>query len=316
MNRNQFVKSLASAIVATQFKPGFHEAKLTAVPSDSYPIRFFSKPLDSYDFDFMCEILAECGIGGLDLTVRPGGKIEPEKADTVLPALSDKARKYGLSFDMMVTGFLTPQDPFIQNVLKTASSAGVKSYRLGWFDYDTSAGIKDTIKKYRQALIGIAELNRKFNIRADYQNHIGLRVGGPVWDLYDLLADLPSEYIGIQYDVRHAMVEGASTWPLGLRLNAGRVRSLAIKDFIWQAVDGKPQAVTVPLGEVMVNWDLYFRTVKELNIKGPVTLHIEYPLLDKEQEKLPLLRKKEIIAEKIRKDVVFLKNYLNKYQLI
>lgn len=315
MNRNQFVKSLASAFVATRFKPDFHEVTLTG-EAENYPLRLFSKPLDSYDFDFICEILTECGIGGLDLTVRPGGKVEPEKVESILPVLADKARNYNLSVDMMVTGILTAQDPYVQNVLKTASSTGIRSYRLGWFDYDPGTGIKDSIRKHRQSLLDIVELNMKYNIRADYQNHAGLRIGGPVWDLYEMLVGLPPEYIGIQYDVRHAMVEGANTWPLGLRLIAGHVRSLAIKDFTWRTVKGKPQPVTVPLGEGMVNWDLYFAMIKELNIKGPITLHIEYPLLEMGEEKNPLSRQKEIIVKKIRKDVDFLKNYINKYKLV
>ena len=312
MNRSQFVKSLASVFVATQYKTGFDKITLPD-PVQDYPLRLFSKPLDAYDFDFICEVLVECGIGGLDLTVRLGGKVEPVKVDSLLPGLIEKAGKYNLAVDMMVTGILTAKDPYVQNILKTASSVGVKSYRLGWFDYDTGAGIQGSLKKHREALAEIAELNRKYNIRADYQNHAGLRVGGPVWDLNWLLADLPPEYIGIQYDIRHAMVEGANTWPLGLRLIANRVRSLAIKDFTWQTLNGKPQAVTVPLGEGMVNWNTYLTAIKELNIKGPVTLHIEYPLLEKGEEKAPLSRQKEIIVRKIKKDVDFLKNMFNKY---
>lgn len=314
MNRNQFVKSIASVFVATRFKTGVDKVTLPD-PVQDYPLRLFSKPLDAYDFDFICEVLVECGIGGLDLTVRPGGKVEPEKVDSLLPGLVDKAGKYNLAVDMMVTGILTAGDPYVQNILKTASSVGVKSYRLGWFDYDTGAGIQGSIKKHRESLAEIAELNRKYNIRADYQNHAGLRVGGPVWDLDRLLADLPPEYIGIQYDVRHAMVEGANTWPLGLRLTANRIRSLAIKDFTWQTVNGKPQAVTVPLGDGMVNWDLYFKMIKELNVKGQITLHIEYPLLNEGEEKAPLSTQKEIIVRKIKKDVDFLKNLLSRYQL-
>jgi hypothetical protein len=65
-----------------------------------------------------------------------------------------------------------------------------------------------------------------------------------------------------------------------------------------------------------VNWDLIFRTVKELNISGPITLHIEYPLFEKDEEKLPLLQQQEIIIKKLKKDVDFLNGFLLKYQLL
>jgi L-ribulose-5-phosphate 3-epimerase len=165
-------------------------------------------------------------------------------------------------------------------------------------------------------MMELSDLNRKYKIHGGYQNHAGTRVGGPVWDLHEILSELPPEFIGSQYDVRHAMVEGTSTWILGMRLIAKHIKTLAIKDFTWQTLNGKPQAVTVPLGEGMVNWDLYFKTVKELNIIGPFTLHIEYPFLEKGEEKLTLTQQQEIIVRKLKKDVDFLNSYLKKYQLI
>jgi L-ribulose-5-phosphate 3-epimerase len=130
------------------------------------------------------------------------------------------------------------------------------------------------------------------------------------------LRDLPPEFLGSQYDVRHATVEGANTWILGLRLIAEHIHTLAVKDFTWKTVNGKPQAVTVPLGEGIVDWALFFRTVKELDIAGPVTLHVEYPLLEKGEETLSLIEQKEIIVKKLKKDMDFLNGYMNKYKLV
>jgi hypothetical protein len=55
--------------------------------------------------------------------------------------------------------------------------------------------------------------------------------------------------------------------------------------------------------------------VKELNILAPLTLHIEYPLLEKGDEKSPLIKQQELITGKIKKDADFIKGYLKKYQL-
>lgn len=275
----------------------------------------FSKPIDNYEFDFMCECVERSGLGGFDLTVRPAGKVEPSAVETDLPPLSDKARKYNLALDMIVTGIVNATDPLAERVLKTAASLGVTHYRLGYFDFDLKTGVWQSLQKYKEDLKGIADLNRKYNIHGDYQNHAGTRVGGPVWDLYELMKDLSPELIGCQYDVRHAMVEGANAWIIGLRLISGYVGSLAVKDFTWMTVEGRPRAVTVPMGEGMVNWDLFFRTVKELNISSPVTLHVEYPLLEKGEEKLTLSQQQEIIVRKLKKDTDYLKNYLEKYQL-
>jgi L-ribulose-5-phosphate 3-epimerase len=314
-NRREFISTIAAASAAMPFA-SVMEVQDTRASTSKYPIRLFSKPLDSYDFAFMCECLSKSGIGGIDLTVRPGGKVEPAEVETKLPGLVSEARKHNLALDMMVTGILSPSDPFTERILKTASSSGIRHYRLGWAEYDFKTGIWETLQVYKASIKGIAEINRKYNIHGGYQNHAGVRIGGPVWDLHELLHNLPPDFIGCQYDVRHAMVEGANTWILGLRLMAPYIKTLAVKDFTWVTTNGKPEAVTVPLGEGMVNWDLFFKTVKELGIAGPLTLHIEYPLFEKGEEKLSLPQQQEIIIRKIKKDVDFLKGLLTRNALI
>jgi len=313
--RREFIGTLASAGAAIPFISGIGAQNKKDSGSD-YPVRLFSKPIDSYDFDFMCECLVRSGIGGFDLTVRPGGKAEPTHIESVLPRMVEEAGKYGLALDMMVTGILQASDPFTEKVLKTASGSGIKYYRLGWYDYDIKTGIWQSVQKCRNDLKEVVELNRKYKIKGGYQNHSGTRIGGPVWDIHELLRGMPPEYMGCQYDVRHATVEGADTWILGMRLISGHINSLAIKDFTWKEVNGRPQAITVPLGEGIVNWDLYFKTIKELDIKGPITLHIEYPLLEEGEETLPLISQQNIIVKKLTKDMEFLRSYLDKYKLI
>ena len=115
-------------------------------------------------------------------------------------------------------------------------------------------------------------------------------------------------------------VFGEPTFPIrlfskplvGMRLIASHIKTLAVKDFTWRTVNGKPEAVTVPLGEGMVNWDLYFRTLKELGISVPITLHIEYPLLEPGEDKLSLIQQQKIITGKLRKDVEFLNSYIKR----
>jgi len=314
-NRRQFISTVAAAGAAVPFVSG-RESMLLSATESKYPVRLFSKPLDNYEFGFMCECIVKSGIGGIDLVVRPGGRVEPAVVEKELPERITEAKKYNLVTDMMVSGITSATDPFTERVLKTASAAGIKYYRLGWFDYDQKKDIWESLQKSRIVIKEIADLNKKYSIHGGYQNHAGPRVGGPVWDLHELLKDIPAEYLGSQYDVRHAMVEGANTWILGMRLIAPHIKTLAIKDFTWKNVNGKTQAVTVPMGEGMINWDTFFKTVKELNITGPLTLHIEYPLLDAGEAKLSLTQQQEIIVRKLKKDMTFLNTYLDKYQLI
>jgi sugar phosphate isomerase/epimerase len=248
--------------------------------------------------------------------VRPGGRAEPREVESALPKFIEKAQKHDLTTDMIVTGIVTASDPFTERILRAASSSGIKYYRLGWLDYDKKAGIPDTLKKYKRDFSDLVKLNMKYKIHGGYQNHSGEKVGSPVWDLNELLGSFPPEYLGSQYDVRHAMVEGADSWVLGMRLISSHIKTLAIKDFTWKLTGNKPEPVSVPLGEGMVDWERYFGMIKELNIIAPLTLHIEYPLLAEGEENLSLIKQQEIIVRKLKKDADFIKYFLNKYQLI
>jgi len=314
-SRRTFIASVAAAGAALPFVSGLGSI-ISSENSGNYPVRLFSKPLDFYDFGFMCECISGAGIAGIDLTVRKGGKVEPESVETDLPKLVRNAGKNNLVLDMIVSGIVSASDPSTERVLKTASASGIKNYRLGWFDYDFKLGVWESVNKYKNVIREINVLNNKYHIIGSYQNHDGLYVGAPVWDLNEIFRDLSPDFTGVQYDVRHAMVEGAHSWITGMHLISGRIKTLAVKDFAWKTENGKSEAVTVPLGDGIVDWDLYFKTVKELNIKAPITLHVEYPLLADGEDKLPLSKQQEIIVRKLKKDSDYLNSYLVKYQLI
>ena len=82
---------------------------------------------------------------------------------------------------------------------------------MGYCNYVESDGIWGSLQKLKPDFVKLADMNRKYKIHGAYQNHVGIRVGGPVWDLYELLRDLDPEFIGCQYDVRHGVAEGGSS---------------------------------------------------------------------------------------------------------
>ncbi|NLA50331.1 MAG: hypothetical protein GX876_12840 [Bacteroidales bacterium] len=70
-NRREFLTKIAVAGVSLPFIK-LHLSVPGNLPATRFPVRLFSKSLDDYDFSFMCECLKRSGIGGFDLTVRPG----------------------------------------------------------------------------------------------------------------------------------------------------------------------------------------------------------------------------------------------------
>ncbi len=93
-----------------------------------------------------------------------------------------------------------------------------------------------------------------------------------------MLKRINSPWLGSQYDIFHATVEGANAWPIGLKLLKPYIKSIDIKDFQWAKKDGKWVNEVVPLGEGFVDFKSYLTTLKTLGINVPVSMHFEYSL--------------------------------------
>jgi L-ribulose-5-phosphate 3-epimerase len=278
-------------------------------------IHIFSKPLQWLGYDDLASVLQEAGADGIDLSVRPGGHVLPENVETDLPKAFEAARRKGLSIDMIVTGITTAGEKYTEPIIRTASSLGIKFYRMGYINYNESQGVWGTLQNYKPELKKLGEMNRKYSIHGAYQNHFGTRVGGPVWDLYELLKDLDPQFIGCQYDVRHAMAEGGSSWVNGLKLILPWVKCTDIKDFKWSQNNGRWNPESVPIGEGMVNFDEYFKIVKKANITGPMSIHLEYPPFERYTVQMTDAEKRKLFITAMKKDIDKLKSFRTKFQL-
>lgn len=284
---------------------------LSAPAPGAFTINIFSKNLHWLDYNSMTSAAAEMGLDGIDLTVRPDGHVEPARVSEDLPKAVAAIRKAGLNVYMITTAINDPGHPHTEPILKAAGALGISCYRMGWIPYDDQKSIDDNLKNFRERMTKLGALNKKYGIRGDYQNHSGANFGSPVWDLWMILKDLDPKWIGSQYDVLHATVEGANSWPLGLKLLKPYVRSMDIKDFQWMKKDGKWQAEVVPLGEGMVDYKKYLKLIKDYSISGPLSIHYEYALGGAESGAKTITMKKEEVLEAMKKDVVTLKRMLS-----
>lgn len=245
---------------------------------EALKVSVFSKNLHFLSWEQMAADVKEIGFDGIDLTVRPEGHVVPERVIEDLPKAISAIRKQGLEVYMITTAITKATDAFTVPILKTAGELGIKNYRLGWLAYDKKLSIHDNFSKFKKELQAIANLNKKYNIHGDYQNHAGTYFGSAVVDLWEVLKDLDPEWIGCQYDIRHATVEGSHSWPTGFELLQNYIKTINLKDFQWGKKDGKWKEENVPLGAGMVDFNSYFKTLNKSPFKGPVGIHYEYSL--------------------------------------
>jgi sugar phosphate isomerase/epimerase len=241
-------------------------------------IHVFSKHLQWLDYKHMAEFAAECGFDGVDLTVRPGGHVEPSRVATDLPLAVKVVQRAGKKVSMITTAVTDASDPHTVAILETASRLGISCYRMGWMEYDSGKSIEENLSVFLQKTKALAELNRKYRIKGGYQNHAGANFGAPVWDLASILHQVNSPWLGCQYDIRHAIVEGAGSWRLGFDYIKEHINSLDMKDFAWRESNGEWVAENVPLGKGMVDFDAFLPLARTLPAEIPISLHYEYSL--------------------------------------
>ena len=308
LSRRNFTK-ISSLALGSLPLMSFETLFPTRTPSDdsTIEVHLFSKHLQFLDYNSMAEVTAEMGFDGLDLTVRPNGHVLPAEVVKDLPKAVIAIKKFGLKPTLLTTNVLDFENEEQVTVLETASELGFTHYRTGWLSYPKERTIAESQAIYGQQFKNLEILNKNLGLIGCYQNHAGKHVGAPIWDLLPILSATNNENMGCQYDIRHAVVEGASSWELGLRQIYPYIKSIVIKDFKWGLVGGKWKPVNTPLGEGMVDFKHYFSLLKKYNVNVPVSLHLEYDMGGAEHGAKELSLDKEIVFRHMKKDLSFLR---------
>jgi sugar phosphate isomerase/epimerase len=266
-------------------------------------VHVFSKHLQFLNYVDMADAAKDIGFDGVDVTVRPKGHVLPERVEDDLPKVVEALSKAGLSPQMMTTAVQDAGNNTDKKLLETAAKVGIQFYRMNWFNYPEGKSIPEAIEEFKTKLQGLSQLNKNLRLTGCYQNHSGNLAGASLWELWEILKKADHQHMGVQYDIRHAVVEGGLSWQNGLRLIASHIKTLAIKDFIWVNKNGKWGVENVPLGEGMVDFKTYFQMLKHNRIQVPVSLHLEYPLGGAEHGATEISVDKKVVFAAMRKDL-------------
>ncbi|WP_299779720.1 TIM barrel protein [uncultured Formosa sp.] len=279
----------------------------SASAPEALNVHLFSKHLQFLDYNEMSAATVEMGFDGLDLTVRPKGHVLPERVTDDLPKAVEAMKANGLTPKLMSTNVWDISNNIQKTVLETASPLGFTHYRTAWLKYPEDRSIQDSQALYAKQAKALELLNKRLGLIGGYQNNSGKNVGAPIWDLIPILEATKGQFLGSQYDIRHAVIEGGESWELGLRRIRPYINTIVLKDVKWGVVNGKWEPVNVPMGEGMVDFKRYFSLLKQYKINVPVSLHVEYDLGGAERglDKITI-PKKEVLA-RIKKDLAFIR---------
>lgn len=281
---------------------------------ETFPLKLsiFSKHLHFLDWDGMAQTAREIGFDGVDLTLRKGGHVEPERAEVDLPKAAEAIRRAGLELTMVTAGIVDADSPHAESMLRAMKSVGVKYYRWGGLRYNDNRPIPPQLDELKRRVGRLAELNSKYGVCAMYHTHSGSEVGASFWDLWLILKDQDPERVAVNLDIGHATVEGGlGDWVRSVQLLAPMMRGIAIKDFVWaRNARGEWRPNWCPLGDGMVNFRKFFGMVKEAKFNGPIQMHFEYPLGDADKGAKSITVDKADVIRAMRKDLIRLKGWL------
>jgi L-ribulose-5-phosphate 3-epimerase len=270
-------------------------------------ISIFSKHLQFLNYQDMSEVAKELGFDGIDLTVRPKGHVSPERVETDLPNAVEAMKKVGFTPALFCTAVEDATNPVDRKVLETAAKLGFKYYRMNWYKYSDQKSIPESLEEFASKVAGLSHLNAKLGITGCYQNHAGRMAGATMFEIGQMLQKADLQHMGAQYDIRHATLEGGLSWQTGFNLIKPNIKTIVVKDFMWEKTNGKWAPKSMPLGEGMVDFLTYFKLLKESNIEVPVCLHLEYPLGGADQGADKITVDKKVVFDAMKRDLGKLK---------
>jgi len=276
-------------------------------------VTMFSKHLHFLQGEALAQGTKEIGFDALDLTVRKGGHVEPDRVAEDLPPLVGILRRNGVEVPMVTSGIVDAETPQAEAVLRTIAKLGIRYYRWGGFRYEASRPILEQLDALRARVAKLAALNAKYQVCAMYHTHSGLgQVGASIWDLYLLLKEFDPNVVSVNYDIGHATIEGGyGGWINSLRVTVSHLKGVAVKDFLWgknQQGEWRPQ--WRPLGEGMVRFPEFFKMLSGVGFSGPLQVHYEYPLGGADTGKTTLTMGREQVYAAMRQDLVRLLGWM------
>ncbi|WP_375585711.1 sugar phosphate isomerase/epimerase family protein [Cyclobacterium xiamenense] len=305
MHRRTSLKKMLLAAGSGALLPGMTASasqKTRPGTSAPGPLYLFTKVLQWLPLEEVPQTVKSMGFEGIDLPVRKNGFFDRDELLTKLPPLVRASERLGLSRPVLTTDMNVHQLDQMDEFLRTLAGEGINDYRMGYLSFN-SKDIVGELKTLNGSMRKLATLHEKHGVNGHYQNHAGRRIGGSIWEIYHLLEGIDPEHIGVQFDLRHAQVEGYQSYENVYHLIKDKIRSFDLKDFVW----GNPneqgnRPLNVPLGKGEVNFKLL---LEHEGFTGPLPkiLHVEYDLGGAEHgNSNPSMEGKKILAA-IEEDV-------------
>ena len=258
---------------------------LAAADSSKRPdVCVYTEHFQSLPIPKVCEIFKEMGVEGLDLTVRPGGHIDPKDVRAELPEAVQAAKDHGLKIMMLTTGITAP-DRHGEDILAMCQEHGINRIKMGYYRVGEFGTLASRLDEVRRQLDAVVKLAAKYQVRPCVHVHSGPTIPSNGFMLYQLIRDMDPKLIGAYLDSYHmTMTGGAGGWRQAIDLLSPWISLVALKNFEWQKQDRDAQGQQkwgtnyCRLADGVAPIPDFVKTVHGAGYRGFYTLHTEYRL--------------------------------------
>ncbi|GIX06947.1 MAG: hypothetical protein KatS3mg115_1350 [Candidatus Poribacteria bacterium] len=272
----------------------------------------FSKHLQSLSIVEAARAALAIGFDGLDLTVRPGGHIPPDRVRQELPRAVEALERIGARVPMVTTA-ITDRDEIAEATFSTLQEVGIRYAKLGYWRYRGFGHLREQVQEVRAALARLEPLLLETGVTACLHIHSGDDLTASAHVVAQLLEGRDPRAFGAYVDPGHMTVEGGkSGWKIGMDALKDWIRLVAIKSFAWYKEDlpdgtARWTAKLYPLRGGIVRWNEVFECLRAIRFDGVISFHSEYQGAGSWKD----LSVSELL-EQTREDYEYLRPYLGR----
>jgi sugar phosphate isomerase/epimerase len=239
---------------------------------------FFSKAVPQFTWQELGKSAKAAGFGRVDLTVRRGGLVAPERAAEDLPKAVEAIRAEGLEVPMITTALTRADHPTAVPILSAAHKLSIPYLKPGYYRYKF-IDIRKELEEASDQFRGLVELATKYEVQVGFHNDDSF-VGSQTWDISRVMDTLDPKWAGYYYDLENGtIIGGEEGWRIAACLAMPRMKMVGAKDFYWRKTEtGVWRATGCPLGQGMCNYKKFLPMLAEADFHGPISLHMEYSI--------------------------------------
>jgi sugar phosphate isomerase/epimerase len=252
----------------------------------------FTKPWKTLPLPKLAELVRRIGFEGIELPVRPGFQVEPERVQTDLPEASKIFTDAGLSI-FSVAG------PTDQRTIDACAAAGVKVIRI-CIGIDPARGYRACIADFQHRCEALMPALERGGVTIGLQNHAGNDIGSAL-GLINAVEPFNRKHLAAVLDLAHCALAGEPeeiaidiAWPKLCMVNLKNGLRQRVED---EAGEARWKVRWVGAREGFASWSKTIRLLRSRRYDGPVCLTAEYS-------------EAEVVDRQIVEDVAYAKQLL------